>query len=328
MSTDLIRTGAKRGWGYVRVSSAEQFEHASSIASQCERIIQFADRNGIDLGAVRVMPVAATDGTLVEVQARERIIFEAISAFKTPFMMRPLANQLYDHLQPGDHLIFAKMDRAFCGAGDLESTMQRLTGMRVMVYFLDMGEQACEDSAAHEFTMGVLALVTRMERKRKGERHREAFEQRRKQGRRNIWVPCFQCIQLNGQRVHKYIPQEREIQKWCFDRYNEGFSIPEMVKHLYKSGVVVHSIHRTAKAANRWGLQIRKYQLRRMIAFEFIIRQMAGETGKGIDDQELLERARLDMLQNRKGHEVANFADAKPGTRRQANRARGNRRLA
>lgn len=324
MSTAIA---TKRGWGYVRVSSAEQFEHASSIASQCERIINFAERNHIDLGELRVMPVAAPDGTLVEVQARERIIFEAISAFKTPFMMRPLAKQLHDHLQPGDHLIFAKMDRAFCGAGDLESTMQRLTGMRVMVYFLDMGEQACEDSAAHEFTMGVLALVTRMERKRKGERHREAFEQRRKQGRRKLWVPCFQHIRLNNQWVHKYLPDERKIQKQVYEWYEQGYSFIEIHEHLCKCGVTIHSLSRSAKEAKRWGLSIRKYQLRRILACEFLIRQMAAESGQDIDDPELLERFRVEMLVNRKDWTVANFGTG-TGSRRSANRARGHLRLA
>jgi DNA invertase Pin-like site-specific DNA recombinase len=324
--TGLITTPTKRGWGYVRVSSAEQFEHVSSIVAQCSYIMSVADRKGIDLGPSKTMPMTAVDGSCVEVESRERIIFEAVSAFKVPFLTRPLALQLYDHLQHGDQLLFAKMDRAFADTSDTLNTTKRLIGKGVDVYFLDMTDECYRDSAMFEFQLTLAAALARMERKRKGERHREAFEQRRRQGRRILWVPCFQSVKLNGERVHKYIPEEREIQKRAYGWYQQGFSVVEIHKHLYDCGVILHSIHLTAKQAKRWGLSIRKHQLRRMLAFEFLIRHMAGNGS--VDDPEVIERARLEVLQNRKGHEVGNFADFKPGTRRQAHRARGHRRLA
>lgn len=324
MSTAIA---TKRGWGYVRVSSAEQFEHASSIAAQCASIIAAADRKGIDLGPPRTMPVLAVDGSLVEVEARERVIFEAISAYKVQFLMRPLAAQLYDHLRDGDHLLFTKIDRAFCDTEDTLNSMRRLIGKGASVYFLDMSDDPYRDSAMFEFQLTLAAALGRMERRRKGERHREAFEQRRKQGRRKLWVPCFQHIRLNNQWVHKYLPDERKIQKQVYEWYEQGFSFLEIHEHLCKCGVTIHSLSRSAKEAKRWGLSIRKYQLRRILACEFLIRQMAAESGQDIDDPELLERFRVEMLVNRKDWTVANFGTG-TGSRRSANRARGHLRLA
>lgn len=283
-----------RAWGYVRVSSAEQFEHASSIAAQCRAIIFAAQSSGLDLGARRDMPVRAKDGSDVLIESRERIIFEAISAYATPFLQRPLASQLVQRLQAGDHLLFAKMDRAFCHVEDMGSMLRRFTQQGVLVYFLDNSPEPYNNSAMVEFQCTMSAASARFERKRKSERHREAFAARVEQGRRRIWIPCWQHAQINGVKRWAYLPEEREIQKQIFEWYIAGHSYRDIIRYLNHKGVVLQSL--TAQHVLQWGTRFNRCRIKRILAAEFCLQRHAARLGKPDDHESVITAYRDEWL--------------------------------
>lgn len=299
MDTSKLATTPSRpiAWGYVRVSTSEQFEHVSSIVAQCETIIRFADYKQIDLGPPKTITLTATDGTTVEVHARERVVFEAVSAYKTSFLKRKVASELYQRLQPGHHLIFAKLDRAFCGVPDMLAMVERFVGAKISFYFLDQSDAAYNDSAASEATITILGAIARMERRRKSERHKEAFEARRQQGRRRCHIPCFQEVVINGTRERKYLTRERDLQKQIFKWYNQGHNSQNIADHLYELGERIYSL--SESHVKQWGDRPTESLVSRMIAAEFLIHSIAKDMGKSVDDELVLSAYRERWLRMR-----------------------------
>jgi len=310
---ELTTTNAV-AWGYVRVSSAEQFEHVSSIAAQCETIIRFADYKRLDLGPPKTVTLTAHDGNVVEIHARERIVFEAVSAYRTPFLKRPVAAEMFHRIKPGDHLIFPKMDRAFANVEDLLPMVRRFLSSKILFYFLDMGDFSYQDSAATEFYVTILSAVSRMERRRKGERHKEAHEARRMQGRRRCHIPCYQEIEVNGVRERKYLTRERDLQKQVYHWYNAGHTPEKIAAHLKQMGAIIHSLSPGHVA--RFGDLANVGIVQRMIAAEINIRAIAKEMGKTIDD-ELVLTAYRDRWSRMRGHDARRFGFTHGGKRRQ-----------
>ena len=89
-------------YGYVRVSSAQQAERGMSIRAQSQLIGAAAKlqarKHGLALGPIFRDP--------------------AVSATRTPLLDRRGGSELNGVLLAGDHVIFAKLDRAFRNARD------------------------------------------------------------------------------------------------------------------------------------------------------------------------------------------------------------------
>jgi len=69
-----------------------------------------------------------------------------VSASKFPLRVRFGGKQLIDGLKPGDHIVFASLDRAFRDLADLTSQIAELSKKNVTVHFVDEGVDTSDSS--------------------------------------------------------------------------------------------------------------------------------------------------------------------------------------
>src|SRR5579863_1306825 len=110
-------------YGYTRVSTEEQFATRLSIDEQQRQIREFCAANRLDLGP-----------------REERLREESASAYKLRFDERPVGHVLNGQLQAGDHLVIAKLDRAFRDMVDAFNTVDDWHKREIEVHILDVPE--------------------------------------------------------------------------------------------------------------------------------------------------------------------------------------------
>lgn len=94
----------------------------------------------------------------------------------TDLQERESGSVLLSRLQHGDHLIFAKMDRAFRSMTDQVLTLETLRSRGVNVHFLDAGVDASTPTG--KLLLDILASFAEFERKRISERTKESAARR------------------------------------------------------------------------------------------------------------------------------------------------------
>jgi putative DNA-invertase from lambdoid prophage Rac len=114
---------------------------------------------------------------------KANVVKEQISG-SVPFQKRPQAASLLAKLKKGDHLCFAKLDRAFRSARDCHNTLAVLKEKGVSTSICDLygGEDVTGNGIA-QLLIGIMASVAEWERERIGERTRDAKRVAREQGR-------------------------------------------------------------------------------------------------------------------------------------------------
>jgi DNA invertase Pin-like site-specific DNA recombinase len=200
-----------RCFAYLRVSTEEQFQSRLSIDEQRRQCLVFAEQHGLDIGK---------DGS--------RIGEEAASAYHQPFGDRPLGRHLLTQLQRGDHLIVAKVDRAFRDLVDAFKVVQLLQDRGVVVHMLDL--PLTGQPIFDRLMLAILAWCAEFESHRKSERMIDVNRSARRTGR-----PMSQCAPLGfrwiGSRAKGtnrlvYFPEERAHCRLCYELFVEqGYSM-------------------------------------------------------------------------------------------------------
>jgi DNA invertase Pin-like site-specific DNA recombinase len=204
--------------GYARVSSDEQFNTRLSIEEQKRTIREFCQANGLDLG-----------------RRDERLREESASAYHLNFLERPVGKVLDSELQAGDHLVIAKLDRAFRDMANAFNTVQAWQERGIVIHILDI--PGCRNPIFDRLILAILAWSAEFESHRKSERMIEAYRSARRMGR-----PISQCAPLGfrwighrSQRTHKlaYFEEERVHMRLCYDlSMREGLSLWQIASRL------------------------------------------------------------------------------------------------
>ncbi len=148
-------------YGYCRVS-VDRTE-SISIKTQMQLIREYVERRLPDAGELRYVVDRGVSGSV-------------------PLFSRPAGRQLRS-LQRGDHLVVAKLDRAFRSVLDGAAVLSELTDAGVGVHCLDV--QVDTTTPVGRAMLHMLMTFAELERERIGERLRAANRQRRRQG-----LPC------------------------------------------------------------------------------------------------------------------------------------------
>lgn len=218
-------TGPPRATGYARVSTAEQYQSRLSINEQHAQIRDFCQRQGLDLGPGEC-----------------RLGEEAASAYEMKFLKRPLGSQVDAELREGDHLVIAKLDRAFRDMGDAVTTMELWQRRGIHVHILDLptGGAAIFD----RLILAMLSWVAEFESHRKSERMADAWRSAKRSGRpigaQNApWGFRWTGTKIRSTQRIEYFPEEREVMKLCFDLWSEEhLSISEIASNLINQRIV------------------------------------------------------------------------------------------
>lgn len=110
-------------YGYVRVSSQDQYDNGQSLKAQQEIIQDWYNRHAAK---------EKWDGLRIYIDG-------GVSAFKKNLPDRPEGRRLLGALQKGDTVVFTKLDRAFRNIADGNQTLKWLQSKNMRAIFLDMG---------------------------------------------------------------------------------------------------------------------------------------------------------------------------------------------
>jgi putative DNA-invertase from lambdoid prophage Rac len=158
---DSSQPGARRAWGYVRVSTDQQRESDLSIDEQKTKIEARCLENGWRL---------------------EHIYVDAGVSGSTPLGRRPQGEKLLAAVRPGDVVVAAKMDRMFRSAADALRVIEDFKRRRISLWLLDLGND-CSGNGISELIVTILAAVAQFERSLISERTKDVKANLRRNNR-------------------------------------------------------------------------------------------------------------------------------------------------
>jgi len=158
-----------RTWGYGRASSKKQ---EASPETQKTMIKDYARFQQLP-GDVTVFLDPATSG-------------------KIPWEDRPAGSQMFKHLRPGDHVVIAKLDRAFRRLSDCVLILERFEKMKIKVHIVNlMGGAIDLSSPMGKFMIHILAAFAELERAFISERTKDGLSARKKKNVQYCHFPGY-----------------------------------------------------------------------------------------------------------------------------------------
>ena len=178
-----------RVFGYSRVSTSEQADSGSSLATQRQQIAGYAMIKGWSVD--------------------EHFVEEGVSG-SMPLADRPEGKRLLSMLGEGDVIVSAKLDRAFRSAADALTVLEELKAQNVGLHLIDLGGDVTGNGIS-KMVFTILAAVAEGERDRIRERIRDARRHLASQGvfgggRR----PFGSNVVMDG-KIRRIVPNEAEM---------------------------------------------------------------------------------------------------------------------
>lgn len=178
-----------RIYGYARVSflddEKQQSKNAISIDTQQARVSHYIDYQRSIGGALAGAELATVGWRGVRQQGEATddgfFVDQDVSAYKKPLLTRPAGRRLSAALELGDHVIFARLDRAFRNVRDALTTIEIWHRRNIGVHFLD--PQVDLSTAHGRAFLQMSAVWAEFSSALHSERMREVNAQAKRQGR-------------------------------------------------------------------------------------------------------------------------------------------------
>lgn len=270
---------SRRGFAYVRVSSDEQLESTLGVRGYIESICRYCDVHGIDLGPETTETIEGQ-----RFASRERIVVESASAFTVPFFKRDGARRILGAIEPQEHLVVAKVERAFRNAEDGLMSFRRMRDEFCLYpHYLDCGGPGVNldgsTDAGFRAMFGMHLMYAESESRRTSERVVAAHRAARLAGRPATINPVtgFRFEGRGKDRRMVPDPQQlallRDIAGWM----EQGSGFDAVYRALRQRGV--KALGRSATDAKRWGDDLRERNVRRWMRMAKMIREIEAATG-------------------------------------------------
>lgn len=148
-------------YGYVRVSSQDQYDNGQSLQAQQDILADWYRRN---------VDKEKWEGFRVYVDG-------GVSAFKKHLPDRPEGRRMLGALKKGDTIVFTKLDRAFRNIADGNLTLGYLQKKGMRVIFLDMGGSVIDVTTSLGFiTINSMLIGAQFESLQKSDRMKATYK--------------------------------------------------------------------------------------------------------------------------------------------------------
>jgi len=199
-------------YGYCRASTGKQVLTFEVQRSQIERYYEH-----------RLKPEGYEGGGFFE---------DKSTSGAMPFTEREQGLRLWVTAQPGDAIVWSKMDRAFRSVRDGANTLHMLKTKGIGIHSIDINLDT--DTALGGFVCHLLMLLGELERSWVSTRTREAKAARRERGE---FVNCGAPAgwKRAGKKVNILAPDmtERTVIDSCYSRFLSGVAIDELAFDLF-----------------------------------------------------------------------------------------------
>jgi DNA invertase Pin-like site-specific DNA recombinase len=205
-------------FGYTRVSSESQAESGLSLQEQEATVATRAK-------ALAVQYELSIGGILSD---------PAVSATKHDLRDRPGGRKLDRLLEKGDHVVIAKLDRAFRNQRDCVLTMEAWEKRGVTAHLLDLGIDT--STPAGKLVTGIMSAFAQWESARIGERIRDAKKSMRARGRSTNGFRRLGYMIDDAGNLRPY-KHERDLAHQLRDWRSTGWSLREIAEELNRREV-------------------------------------------------------------------------------------------
>jgi len=160
-------------------------------------------------------------------------LYDSATSGSSPMFEREHGRELWALVQPGDKIVWAKLDRAFRSVVDAAQTMRLLQAKDVSFNSLDMGLDTSTPIGRCVFT--ILTAFAELELEFIRERTRDSLQAKRKAGK-----PHGRHAPIGWKKIGKkgdsyYLPDEeerRQVMEMAALR-NSGHSLEAITNHVY-----------------------------------------------------------------------------------------------
>lgn len=154
-----------------------------------------------------------------------------------PFTEREQGLKLWVTAQPGDAIVWSKMDRAFRSVRDGANTLHLLKTKGIAIHSIDINLDT--STALGEFVCHLLMLLGELERSWVSSRTKEAFEARRRNGQPvGRSTPAgWRSLGVGKSRVLDVDPHERALLDLAHKKYLAGTSIERICFDMHAKKV-------------------------------------------------------------------------------------------
>lgn len=275
-------TALRRGWGSVRVSTDEQLESTLGVRAYLETIIGYGAARGIDFGDV--VPVTIGQHRF---ESRERIIIESASAFRVPFFKREGTRRILSAIEPEQHLVVAKVERAFRNSEDGLMSLRRMRDeFLIYPHFVDLGGLHYDGSTPAGFGVmySLYLALAEIESRRTSDRVKSAHRTARLGGRPATYNPLTGFRWEGKGKSRMMVPdlEQLSLLRTIAGCLAQDMGLEAIYRELRRRGV--QAVGRSALDQKRWGVEIGEATIRRWMAFARMMRAIEAETGLKPED--------------------------------------------
>lgn len=187
-------TDAPKAYIYIRVSHLDSAESGLGIEAQQDRCRNY-------------LKFLMSKPEYAEIESAGVYVDDAVSAYRAStreLITRPQGAQLNKVLKRGDHVIFARLDRAFRWVPDFYETKERWDKRGITMHFVDM--QVDMSTATGKMFAGMMAIVAQWYSDYISERTKEALAVKKANGQPvNQKSPAGLRIERDGSQ-NVYVP--------------------------------------------------------------------------------------------------------------------------
>lgn len=123
-----------------------------------------------------------------------------------PWQQRPKGKMLFEVVRPGDHIIVAKLDRAFRSVADAATITKSLSSNNITLHIVDMNLDLSDHYG--RFFFHIVAAFAELEKELVSARTKEALDWKRKRGLPANKSP-FGWKKIGMKRESRYVPDPK-----------------------------------------------------------------------------------------------------------------------
>jgi DNA invertase Pin-like site-specific DNA recombinase len=194
------------------------------------------DKQGLTEEAQRQKVEAYIQLHLPDAQYGGWLYDTAVSGGK-PLFERPKGRELWALVQPGDHIVVAKLDRAFRRTIDGLRSLEMLEAKKVFIQSAD--RQLDTSTAIGRAAVTITLAFAQLDRDQASERTRDAMEVKRKAGLPTDGTAPIGWCKVGKGKASRFEPcvEERDQVETIVNCRALGWSYEDLVEQLRKQGV-------------------------------------------------------------------------------------------